>query len=89
MFYYVVLYSFDHSRPVFGPFNDEDSCWIAMETDAEKEYVDDIENNVGKCVLDKIRVAGTIKLSNIFENNDPDTTLWAIIEIPDTEEDKN
>lgn len=89
MFYYVVLYSFDHERPVFGPFKDEVSCWEAMELDAESEYSDDVENMDCLCTLDKVQVEGKIVLSNIFQDDEPDKTTWIIIEIPDDEEDEN
>ena len=38
-FYYSVMYSFDLSRRLVGPFKDEESCWAAMVKDANHEHV--------------------------------------------------
>lgn len=79
MFYYLIHYSFDPSKPVFGPFNTEDEAWEAALNDAKKEYAIDEEN--GRCNELKVdKDSGEIALINYFVDRD-DVTEYLIFEI--------
>ena len=45
MWYYLVRYSFDPEKPVFGPFNTKEEAWKAALTAAQKEFDIDQDEN--------------------------------------------
>lgn len=79
MFYYLVRYSFDAEKPVFGPFETEDEAWNAALADAEKEHEIDKANewDTDMMVYENCR---EIVLVNHFTDRD-DTTEYIVFEL--------
>lgn len=79
-FYYTVMYSFDPSRRLVGPFKDEESCWAAMVEDAEHEYEEDLHNDTVS-IIEKDKDNGEIIIKTPRELDDvPDTTTWSMFD---------
>lgn len=79
-FYYTVTYSFDPSRRLVGPFEDEESCWKAMDDDANHEHEEDLRNDTTS-VVEKDKDAGEIIIKTPNELDDvPDTTTWSMFD---------
>lgn len=79
-FYYSVMYSFDLSRPLVGPFKDEESCWAAMVKDANHEHEEDLRNDTVS-IVEKDKDAGEIVIKTPRELDDvPDTTTWSMFD---------
>lgn len=79
-FYYTVTYSFDPSRRLVGPFVDEESCWKAMEEDANHEHEEDLRNDTTS-IVEKYKNAGEIVIKTPNELDDvPDTTTWSMFD---------
>jgi hypothetical protein len=77
-FYYTVTYSFDPSRRLVGPFKDEESCWKAMEEDANHEHEEDLRNDMIS-IVEKYKNVGEIVIKTPNELDDvPDTTTWSM-----------
>ncbi len=83
-FYYTVTYSFDPSRRLVGPFKDEESCWKAMEEDANHEHEEDLRNDMTS-IVEKYKNAGEIVIKTPNELDDvPDTTTWSMFDNMET-----
>ena len=83
-FYYTVTYSFDPSRRLVGPFKDEESCWKAMEEDANHEHEEDLRNDMTS-IVEKDKDAGEIVIKTPNELDDvPDTTTWSMFDNMET-----
>ena len=80
MFYYLVRYSFDATKPVFGPFKTESEAWEAALVDARKEFKIDEEENEWNCDMSEYEDFGEIVLTNHFTDRD-DTTEWLVFEM--------
>lgn len=84
-YYYSVVYSFDPSRRLVGPFKDEDSCWKAMVEEANNEYKEDLRCGV-RNVMKRDWDNGEIVIKSPCELDDVlDTTTWSMfdnIEMP-------
>lgn len=79
-FYYTVMYSFDPSRRLVGPFKDEESCWAAMVKDANHEHEEDLRNDMVS-IVEKDKNAGEIVIKTPRELDDvPDTTTWSMFD---------
>ena len=79
-FYYSVMYSFDLSRRLVGPFKDEESCWAAMVKDADHEHEEDLRNDTVS-IVEKDKDAGEIVIKTPRELDDvPDTTTWSMFD---------
>ena len=80
MWYYLVRYSFDADKPVFGPFNTEEEAWNAALDAAQKEF--DIDQNENEWDSDMLEYKehGEIVLVNHFSDRD-DTTEYLIFEL--------
>lgn len=79
MFYYLKVFSFDHDRPVTGPFPTGSDCFRSMEADAERTYRQATFSRIGdQRFLDKDESMGTIRFTETFKNDDPDKILWAM-----------
>ena len=78
--YYTVTYSFDPFRRLVGPFVDEESCWKAMEEDANYAHEEDLRNDTTS-IVKKYKNAGEIVIKNPNELDDvPDTTTWSMFD---------
>lgn len=80
MWYYLIRYSFDADKPVFGPFNTEEDAWEAALTDAQKEFNIDQNENEWNSDISEYEEYGEIVLVNHFTDRD-DTTEYIIFEI--------
>ena len=80
MWYYLVRYSFDSTKPVFGPFETEFDAWEAALADARKEYKTDEEENEWDCDMSEYDDCGEIILTDHFTDRD-DTTEWFVFEL--------
>lgn len=80
MWYYLVRYSFDASKPVFGPFNTESEAWDAALADAEREFSIDQYENEYDSDMSEYEEYGEIVLVNHFTDRD-DTTEYLIFKI--------
>ena len=80
MWYYLVRYSFDPTKPVFGPFETETEAWEAALANARKEYKIDTEEDECNCDMSEYDDFGEIVLVNHFTDRD-DTTEWLVFEL--------
>lgn len=80
MFYYLVRYSFDATKPVFGPFETESEAWEAALADARKELKIDEKECGWNCDMSEHEDCGEIVLTKHFTGRD-DTTEWLVFEI--------
>lgn len=80
MWYYLVRYSFDGDKPVFGPFGTEFDAWNAALKDARKELKIDGEENGWNCDMTEYETFGEIILTDHFSDRD-DTTEWILFEL--------
>mgnify|MGYP003305359129 CR=1 FL=1 len=80
MWYYLVRYSLDATKPVFGPFDTEEDAWKAALTDAQKEFDIDQNENEYDSDMSEYEEYGEIVLVNHFTDRD-DTTEWIIFEL--------
>lgn len=67
MWYYMMKYSFDSSKPVFGPFKTEEEAYEKMSVDANKEYDIDTNENGWETEIYVDSEAGEITITNYFE----------------------
>lgn len=74
--YYVTKYSFDPTKPVFGPFDTEEEAWQAMEAMMDEEYRICRKENEWRAYIEKNKEAGEIKLTNIFDHEDDVTECF-------------
>lgn len=79
MFYYLVRYSFDAEKPVFGPFDTEYNAWSAALADAENEHEIDKANEWDTDMM-TYEDCGEIVLVNHFADRD-DTTEYMVFEL--------
>lgn len=80
MWYYLVRYSFDPTKPVFGPFDAEEDAWNAALADAQKEFNIDKNENGYDTEMATYEDYGEITLVNHFTNYSH-TTEWLIFEL--------
>ena len=80
MWYYLVRYSFDAEKPVFGPFNTEEEAWEAALTSAQKEFDIDQNENEWDSDMSEYEEYREIVLVNHFTDRD-DTTEYLIFEL--------
>ena len=80
MWYYLVRYSFDADKPVFGPFNTEEEAWDAALAAAQKEFDIDQNESGWDSDMSEYEEYGEIILVNHFTDRD-DTTEYLIFEI--------
>ena len=80
MWYYLVRYSFDATKPVFGPFKTESEAWEAALADARKEFKIDEEENEWNCDITEYEDIGAIVLTDQFTDRE-DTTEWLVFEM--------
>lgn len=83
MWYYLVKYSFDADKPVFGPFDSYDNAWSSALADAKKEFNIDKNENGWDSDMIVYEDAGEIILVNHFADRD-DTTEFIVFEIDNT-----
>lgn len=83
MWYYLVKYSFDADKPVFGPFEIYDDAWNAALTDAKNEFSIDQNENGWDSDMIVYEDAGEIVLVNHFTDRD-DTTEFIVFELDNT-----
>ena len=80
MWYYLVRYSFDADKPVFGPFDTEEDAWEAALESAQKEFDIDQNENEWDCDMSEYEEYREIVLVNHFDDRD-DTTEYLIFEL--------
>ena len=80
MWYYLVRYSFDAEKPVFGPFESQEDVWQAALDSAQKEFDVDRNENEWDSDMSEYEEYGEIVLVNHFYDRD-DTTEYIIFEI--------
>lgn len=80
MWYYLVRYSFDSDKPVFGPFNSYEDAWDAALAAAEKEFDICQNENEWDSDMSEYEEYGEIVLVNHFTDKD-DTTEYLIFKI--------
>lgn len=80
MWYYLVRYSFDAAKPVFGPFDAYEDAWEAALEDAEKEFNIDQNENEYDSDMSEYEEYGEIVLVNHFTDRD-DTTEYIIFQL--------
>jgi hypothetical protein len=80
MWYYLVRYSFDADKPVFGPFNTYEDAWEAALADAQKEFDIDQNENEYDSDMSEYEEYGEIVLVNHFDDRS-DTTEYIIFEL--------
>ena len=80
MWYYLIRYSFDAEKPVFGPFSSEEYAWEAALADAEKEFDIDKNENGWGCDMLAHKYCGEIMITNHFVDRN-DTTEYLVFEI--------
>ncbi len=80
MFYYLVRYSFDANKPVFGPFDTEEDAWKAALADAQKEFNIDQDENEYDSDMSEYEEHGEIILVNHFDDRS-DTTEYILFEL--------
>jgi hypothetical protein len=83
MWYYLVKYSFDADKTVFGPFETYDDAWEAALEDAQKEFDIDQNENEWDADMSEYEEYGEIVLVNHFTDRD-DTTEWIVFELDNT-----
>lgn len=70
MWYFMIKYSFDSTKPIVGPFKTEEEAYEAMNESAQKEYEIDVnENSCGNEWETELYVdseAGEITITNNF-----------------------
>ena len=80
MWYYLIRYSFDAEKPVFGPFESQEDAWQAALDSAQKEFDIDRNENEWDSDMSEYEEYGEIVLVNHFYDRD-DTTEYIIFEI--------
>lgn len=80
MWYYLVRYSFDPTKPVFGPFDTEEDAWEAALADAQKEFDIDQNENEYDSDMSEYEEYGEIVLVNHFDDRS-DTTEYILFEL--------
>lgn len=80
MWYYLVRYSFDADKPVFGPFNTYGEAWDAALADAQKEFNIARNENEWDTEMSEYEEYGEIVLVDHFADRD-DTTEYLIFEL--------
>lgn len=80
MWYYLIRYSFDAEKPVFGPFDTYEDTWEAALNSAQKEFNIDQNENEWNSDISEYEEYGEIVLVNHFTDRD-DTTEYIIFEI--------
>lgn len=80
MWYYLVRYSFDPTKSVFGPFDTEEDAWKAALADAQKEFDIDQNENEYDSDMSEYEDCGEIVLVNHFDDRD-DTTEYILFEL--------
>jgi hypothetical protein len=80
VWYYLVRYSFDPTKSVFGPFDTEADAWEAALADAQKEFDIDQNENEWDSDMSEYEEYGEIVLVNHFTDRD-DTTEYIIFEL--------
>lgn len=80
MWYYLVRYSFDPTKSVFGPFDTEEDTWKAALEDAQKEFDIDQNENEYDSDMSEYEEYGEIVLVNHFDDRS-DTTEYILFEL--------
>lgn len=80
MWYYLVRYSFDADKPVFGPFDTYEDAWEAALADAQKEFDIDQNENEYDFDMSEYEEYGEIVLVNHFDDRS-DTTEYILFEL--------
>lgn len=80
MWYYLVRYSFDPTKQVFGPFDTEEDAWEAALADAQKEFDIDTNENEYDSDMSEYEEYGEIVLVNHFDDRS-DTTEYILFEL--------
>ena len=80
MWYYLVRYSFDPTKSVFGPFDTEEDAWEAALADAQKEFDIDQNENEYDSDMSEYEEYGEIVLVNHFDDRS-DTTEYILFEL--------
>lgn len=80
MWYYLVRYSFDADKPVFGPFDTYEDAWKAALTSAQKEFNIDQNENEWDSDMSEYEEYGEIVLVNHFPNY-THTTEYILFEL--------
>lgn len=80
MWYYLVRYSFDADKPVFGPFDTYEAAWEAALADAQKEFDIDQNENEYDSDMSEYEEYGEIVLVNHFDDRS-DTTEYILFEL--------
>ena len=80
MWYYLVRYSFDPEKSVFGPFNTEEEAWKDALISARKEYDIDTNENGWDVDMTEYEDCGEIILVDHFDSGD-ESTEYLVFEI--------
>lgn len=80
MWYYLIKYSFDPEKPVFGPFNTEEDAWVAALAAARREFDIDTNENGWDVDIMEHECCGEIVIVDHFVSGD-ETSEYLIFEI--------
>lgn len=80
MWYFMIKYSFDSTKPIIGPFKTEEEAYAAMQEYAQKEYDIDVDENEWDTEIYVDNEAGEITIVNYFGTN-KDVTEFFIFKI--------
>lgn len=85
MFMFVVTYSYDASKPTFGPFSSDVEAWETMCEQAENEtaaYVQDHDGAKPELSYDEDAGEITMTTPNLVAGVGDDTQKWTLLEYP-------
>lgn len=80
MWFYLIRYSFDPEKPVFGPFDTEEEAWEAALAAARREYEIDTNENEWDVDMMEYEHCGEIILVDHFTSGD-ETSEYLVFEL--------
>lgn len=80
MWYFMIKYSFDSTKPIVGPFKTEEEAYAEMQKSAQKEYDIDVKENEWDTEIYVDSEVGEITIVNYFGTN-KDVTEFFTFEI--------
>ena len=81
MWYGMCRFSLEPLKNIYGPFKTESEAWNCIETYADNEYKEDIEEYGCESHITKDQEFGEIIIETTFSSGEVGTSLYCIFEI--------
>lgn len=81
MWYGMCRFSLEPLKHIYGPFETESEAWNYIETCADNEYKEDVEEYDCESHITKDQEFGEITIETVFSSGEVGTSLYCIFEI--------